>query len=236
MNSGYTQKDEVPPNAPEHGRFTVTVYASSSSMTQNSYSEAAFNVGAAIGRRGWVQVNGGGNGLMGACTDGGVSEGGDVDCVILERFVHGHMAQRDKFRKVEITETMQDRRMGLYTRANAFVAVPGGLGTLEEMSEVMSWRQLEWHHRVVVLLNTNGFYNHFMQFLNRAIDEKFIADGMRHCLRIADTAQQVVSIIEAYQPESVHKLSSLSGTADWLPSAKDGLEDAHVDDDVDAAQ
>eukprot|EP00171_Calliarthron_tuberculosum_P016722 IDg16722t1 len=147
---------EVPANEPESGRFTVTVYASSSSMTNGAYAEAALGMGSAIARQGWVQVNGGGIGLMGACTDGAVLERGDVDCVILRRFVSSGMTNPENFRKIEVTDTMLDRRMGLYRRANAFVAIPGGLGTLEEISEVMSWRQLGWHSRIIVLLNTNG--------------------------------------------------------------------------------
>lgn len=209
---------EVPANVPDPTRFTVTVYASSSSMINGAYAEAAHSMGAAIARQGWLQVNGGGNGLMGSCTDGGLAEGGDVDCVILRRFVPSGMANKGKFRDIDITDTMLDRRMGLYRRANAFVAIPGGLGTLEELSEVISWRQLEWHNRIVVLLNTNGFYDSFEQFLLRAIEEKFIAPGMHDCVKFVDTPEEAIKIINEYVPFSIHKCDTLSGNADWIPA------------------
>lgn len=204
----------------KNSSFNVTVYASSSSMLEKSYSEAAFSLGEAIARHGWVQVNGGGKGLMGACTEGAVSVGGTVDCVILKRFVKDSMANKDDFREIVVTENMKDRRMGLYKRADAFVALPGGLGTLEELAEVISWRQLEFHNSIIVLLNTNGFYSHLVEFLKRIVSEKFAASAVNHCIKVVDTPDQVITAIEQYHPVHICKDSFMSGTADWLPPNK----------------
>ncbi len=190
-----------------NGVQTVTVYASSGLKVDKSYYEAAFSLGAAIARRGWIQCNGGGFGLMEACTDGAKSVGGIVDCVILDSFT-GPMK---KFRSIVTSKTMPERRKSLYVRGDAFVSLPGGLGTLEEVAELISWRQLEFHTRCVVLLNTNGFYNSLVEFIERGIEEHFIAPAMRTCIIVADTVDEAVQAIESYEPVEIHKNLVLSG-------------------------
>lgn len=109
---------QQPTNAPAEGEFTVTVYASSSSVVAESYCTASYALGKAMAARGWVQVNGGGGGLMGECTSGAVDAGGVVECVILRQF----LANKAKapFRRVLVLDSMVDRRAGLYESANAF--------------------------------------------------------------------------------------------------------------------
>lgn len=109
---------QAPPNAPTPGEFTVSVYASSSSRVSSSYRLAAHSLGRALALRGWVQTNGGGGGLMGHCTAGGVSAGGIVDCVILRQFLAN--ISPGPFRRVSVLDAMVDRRAGLYKCANAF--------------------------------------------------------------------------------------------------------------------
>ncbi len=183
-----------------------------------SYVQAANELGRAMAGRGWIQVNGGGKGLMGHCSAGAMAAGGVVDCIILKRFMSNNMST-GAFRNIEICETMVDRRTRLYQCANAFVALPGGLGTLEELAEVVSWRQLEFHERVLVLLNTDGFYDNLWKFMERGMEEGFIAPGMRNCVKIVATADEAVRVIEEYRPEVIHKACVLKGTADWIPSS-----------------
>ncbi len=190
-----------------NGEKTVTVYASSGMRVDKSYFDAAFSLGAAIARRGWVQCNGGGFGLMEACTDGARSVGGVVDCVSLDSLP----GPKKKFRHNVLSKTMPERRKRLYMRGDAFVSLPGGLGTLEEVAEVVSWRQLEFHSRCVVLLNTNGFYNALVEFMERGIEERFIAPAMRSCMIAVDTAEEAIRVIESYQPVVIHKHLVLSG-------------------------
>jgi uncharacterized protein (TIGR00730 family) len=141
--------------------YCVTVYASSSATVDQSYKDEAYALGKAIAEAGFVQCNGGGRyGLMGAVTDGALASSGVVDAVILRMFVGANM-HPGPHREVVISETMSERKLGLTMRGDAFFALPGGLGTLEELAEIASWRQLELHYKPLVLINTNGFYDDF---------------------------------------------------------------------------
>lgn len=137
-------------------KYVVTVYASSSSAVDSTFKAEARALGAALAEADYALCVGGGKyGLMGAVTDGCLASGGVVDCVILRMFVGANM-HPGPFRNTDVFDTMPQRKDGLYQQADAFIALPGGLGTLEELSEVMSWRQLELHRKPIVLLNTNG--------------------------------------------------------------------------------
>lgn len=140
----------------ESDKYVVTVYASSSSAIDATFKAEARKLGEGLAKADYALCVGGGKyGLMGAVTDGCLASGGVADCVILKMFVGANM-HPGPFRTTEVYDTMTARKDGLYRRADAFIALPGGLGTLEELSEVMSWRQLEIHSKPIVLINTNG--------------------------------------------------------------------------------
>ena len=143
---------------------------------------------------------------MEACTDGARSEGGVVDCVT----IHGFTGPHAKFRDVVKVHTLPQRRKAMYERADAFVSLPGGLGTLEELSEIASWRQLDFHFKCVVVLNTNAYYASLMQFIERGIEEHFIAPGMRHCMKVVDTVEEAIETIECYKAVRINKNEALS--------------------------
>eukprot|EP00123_Amoebidium_parasiticum_P010124 comp19905_c0_seq1/m.24132 comp19905_c0_seq1/g.24132 ORF comp19905_c0_seq1/g.24132 comp19905_c0_seq1/m.24132 type:complete len:235 (-) comp19905_c0_seq1:18-722(-) len=204
--------------------FTVTVYAASSYMVPEVYKQAARQLGRVIAKEGWRQLNGGGaSGLMGAATEGGLEEGGVVDAVILDMFTGCN--QHVGLRNVEVCNNMPDRRKGLYDGADAFIALPGGMGTLEEISEIMSWRQLQFHTKAVVLLNTNGFYTKLNEFLERAMEECFISSEFKMTFAVCDTPEEAVAYIKAYQPVTIDKQRIFDGSlaagkvSDWAAAA-----------------
>jgi uncharacterized protein (TIGR00730 family) len=151
----------APPEPKRKTPFCVTVFGSSSSAVHQSFKDEARALGKAIADAGYVQCNGGGrHGLMGAATDGALENGGAVDMVILRMFCGPNM-HPGPFRETAVEDSMAARKGGLFERADAFIALPGGLGTLEELSEVASWRQLELHDKPIILVNTNSFYTDF---------------------------------------------------------------------------
>jgi hypothetical protein len=168
----------------------ITVFAGSSRRSAASLQALARELGGEIARRGHDLVYGGGRtGLMGELADGALAAGGRVQGVILRRFID---------EDVEIYEVadMRSRKAGLDARADAFVALPGGLGTLEELLEVLSFRKLELHHRPVVLLNASGFYDPLVAQLERAVAEGLEAAAHRGYWALADNPQRAVDLCE----------------------------------------
>lgn len=176
----------------------VTCYASSSERAPDAFKRAAYALGAAIARRGWVQLNGGGRyGLMGRLTDGAVDAGGEVDAVILDIFTERNCHPR--LRGVRVAEDMVERKRGLYREADAYVALPGGLGTLEELAEVMSWRQLSFHVKPIVLFNVDGYWDALVQWLDSAARLGMTSGSFARAFRCVDTAEAVVDAIASFE-------------------------------------
>jgi uncharacterized protein (TIGR00730 family) len=177
----------------------ITVFAGSSRRTAPVQLEVARALGAEIARRGHELIYGGGRtGSMGALADGALAAGGVVRGVILDRFI----AEDVHHLGVEMFSVgdMRSRKAGLDERADAFVALPGGLGTLEELAEVLSFRKLELHHRPVVLLDACGFWQPLLQLFERAIAEGFEKPSHRDFWTVAQSAAEAVALCESRGP------------------------------------
>jgi hypothetical protein len=174
----------------------VTVYCGSSRRSGEPYLSAARALGGEIARRGHVLVYGGAKiGLMGAVADGALAAGGAVRGVILRQFIdRGDVHHPD----VEMTsvDDMRTRKAGLDEGSDAFVTLPGGLGTLEELTEILSFRQLGFHDRPVVLLNTAGFFDPFLQQIERAIDAGFVRPEHRALLAVTEDPVHAIDLCE----------------------------------------
>jgi uncharacterized protein (TIGR00730 family) len=174
----------------------ITVFAGSSRRSAAPYTAVAEALGAEIARRGHELVYGGGRtGLMGALADAALAAGGRVHGVILRRFIEEDVHHLG----VEMFEVddMRARKAGLDERADAFVALPGGLGTLEELAEVLSFRKLALHHRPVVLLNAHGFWDPLLGWFERAMEAGFEKPAARAWWAVAGTAAEAVATCEA---------------------------------------
>jgi uncharacterized protein (TIGR00730 family) len=151
----------------------IAVFCGSSRRVAASHLESARAVGRAIARRGHTLVYGGGRtGLMGALADAALAEGGAVQGVILREFIEQdvhHLGVAELY----AVDDMRARKAGLDARADAFAALPGGYGTLEELAEILSFRKLRLHHRGVVILNTAGFFDGLLAQIARAVSEGF---------------------------------------------------------------
>jgi uncharacterized protein (TIGR00730 family) len=151
----------------------IAVFCGSSSHVSRTYLAPAHRLGAEIARRGHTLIYGGGRtGLMGAVADGALAGGGRVHGVILREFIEQdvHHLGIDELYSVE---DMRSRKAGLDGRADGFVALPGGFGTLEELTEILSFRKLGLHHRCVVLLNVAGYFDPLLRQIERAVGEHF---------------------------------------------------------------
>ncbi len=175
----------------------IAVFCASSRRAPHDLLAAAGAVGAEIARRGHVLIYGGGRtGLMGALADAALGAGGVVHGVILRDFIEQDV-HHTGIAELYSVDDMRARKAGLDERADAFVALPGGLGTLEELLEILSFRKLRLHHRPLVLLNLRGFFDGLIAQLERGIAEHLDDAAIRSFVRATDDPAAVVGLCEA---------------------------------------
>lgn len=183
----------------------VCVFCGSNSGSDPVYTEAARNLGRLLARDGIALVYGGGSvGLMGEVADAVLGAGGEVIGVIphaLWAREVGHRGLTD----LRIVETMHERKAMMADLADAFIALPGGLGTLEEIFEIWTWAQLGLHAKPVGFLDVNGFYAPLMQFLDRAVRERFLKEPHRAIALVDSDAERMLTRFEQWQPPRVEK-------------------------------
>ena len=157
----------------------VCVYCGSREGSKPAYAQAARDLGAALARRGIGLVYGGGRiGLMGIVADAVLAEGGTVTGVIPRALVSKEVAHLD-LKDLRIVGSMHERKALMAELSDAFIAMPGGFGTFEEMFEVLTWAQLRFHQKPCGLLNVEGFYDGLLSFLDHAVAEDFIRTQLR---------------------------------------------------------
>ena len=179
---------------------SVCVFCGASTGKAPAYTSAAEAVGTALAERGIRLVYGGGRlGLMGAVADAALAAGGDVVGVIPRGLVDRELAHQGVTELV-IVETLHERKAEMAARADAFVTLPGGLGTLEELAEVLSWAQLDLHAKPIGLLDVDGYFGSLEAFLDHAVAEGFVAERHRRLLLRGTTVEELLSAFERWQP------------------------------------
>ncbi len=183
----------------------VCVFCGSYAGNNPVYADAARELGALLARSGRGLVFGGGRvGLMGVVAQAVLSAGGEVVGVIpraLWTREVGHTALPD----LRVVETMHERKAQMADLSDAFVAVPGGIGTLEELIEVYTWSQLGIHAKPCGLLNVNGFYDGLTAWLDHAVAEGFLRAEHRAVLQVASTPAELLDRLSRWQPARVGK-------------------------------
>ena len=181
-------------------RGNVCVFCASSADINARYLEAARELGALLAQGGWRCVNGGGAvGLMGAVTDGTLDAGGAVTGVIPKFMVDNGWCY-DRLEDVIITADMHQRKHMMSEMADAVIALPGGVGTLEELLETLTWRQLGLVKVPIIILNTLGYYDHLLLMLQHAIDEGFMKTSHARLWQVASTPQDAIDLLEHQKP------------------------------------
>jgi uncharacterized protein (TIGR00730 family) len=177
-------------------RLSVCVYCGASDLADAKYADAAREVGAELARRQWTLVWGGSKtGLMGAVARGAKEAGGRVVGVLPE-FIRDWEVAYDRADEMMIVTTMHERKMLLQARADAFVILPGGLGTLDELGDTLDLRNLGRHRKPIVLLNQDGYYDSLLAFVYHSIAEKFSKAEARGQLRVVRTVGEAMAVLE----------------------------------------
>lgn len=183
----------------------ICVFCGSNTGSDPVYAEAARELGTVFAREGIALVYGGGSvGLMGQLADAVLHAGGEAIGVIphaLWAREVGHRGLTD----LRIVETMHERKAMMADLADAFIALPGGLGTFEEIFEIWTWAQLGLHAKPLGFLDVNGYYRPLMQFLDRAVRDRFVREEHRGIALIDADATTLVKRFETWQAPRVEK-------------------------------
>lgn len=164
--------------------FSLCVYCGSRAGLADHHAAAAQALGHAIGERGWRLVYGGGSvGLMGIAADAALAAGAQVVGIIPRSLVAREVEHRG-LTELIVVETMHQRKQAMAERADAFVALPGGIGTLEELFEVWTWRQLGYHDQPIGALNVGGYFDALLAFLRHTVDNGFMSPETLKLLQV----------------------------------------------------
>lgn len=182
------------------GAVSLCVFCGSRHGTDPAYTQAAVEIGDGLARRGWSLVYGGGNvGLMGEVADAAKRGGAHVTGVIPESLMQREVGHRG-LDALHVVPTMHVRKQLMAERADAFVALPGGIGTMEELFEVWTWRQLGYHQRPIGLLDTAGYYEPLVQFVRAAVAQDFLSGACAELLIVEREPEALLERIAAALP------------------------------------
>lgn len=175
---------------------TLCVYCASGLELEPKFYEAGAALGRGLAERGWGLVYGGGRaGVMGSVALASKAAGGKVIGVIPDFMVERELAYRDADELI-ITDSMRERRRIMEERATAFVALPGGFGTLEELIEILMGRMLNRHAKPLVLVNQDGFYDELIAFFDKLVRDGFKRSGWRETMPVAASVDEVWALLE----------------------------------------
>lgn len=195
MNSALKMTEQLNLSSPQTTQPLIALYCGSRSGTNPIYQEKAIALAKGIADQGFGLVYGGASiGLMGQVADAVVQNGGETVGVIPE-FMLDYEIAHNSLTELYIVRTMHERKAMMAERASAFVALPGGLGTLEEILEIATWGQLNQHQKPMMLYNVNGFYNALIAQLDHAVQEGFLPPQHRAKLIVCDSSQQIFSAL-----------------------------------------
>ncbi len=174
----------------------ITVYSASSGQVPQVYVEAAHELGECLARRGHILVNGAGRtGLMGATTEACIAAGGAAVGVI-PQFMIDHGWQHTGMTRLIVTADMHERKEKMAELSDACIALPGGVGTLEELLEIITWKQLGLYLKPIIVLNTDNYFAPLLAQLERAVEQRFMRPLHRDIWCVASTPEEAVRLAE----------------------------------------
>jgi hypothetical protein len=178
---------------------SVCVYCGSRAGIDPAYAVDAHNIGAALAENGWRLVYGAGDvGLMGTVARAAQNVGGDTFGVIPQHLVDWEVGKTDLTTYI-VTETMHERKKVMFMNCDAVVVLPGGAGSLDELFEALTWRQLGLHEKPIYLLNTNGYWNPLISLVNHVVTQGFAdASLLDYITVVPDAAAATLALHEAF--------------------------------------
>ena len=184
---------------------SVCVYCGSNAGARPAYADKAVQLGQRLAREGLALVYGGGNvGLMGIVADAALASGGEVVGVIPEQLVGWEVAHTGLTR-LEVVANMHERKKRMFDLSDAFVALPGGFGTLDEMFEMLTWRQLGLGDKPCAFLDVDGFYAPLAAMMDRMVEERFLHPDQRRDLWHGDDLDDMLAWMREYEPAHAAK-------------------------------
>jgi uncharacterized protein (TIGR00730 family) len=172
--------------------FSLCVYCGSRPGANPAFADTARTVGQWIGEHGGQLVYGGGrNGLMGIVADATMAAGGQAVGIIPKALVEREWAHHG-CTELHVVDNMHERKRMMADKADAFLALPGGIGTFEEFFEVWAWRQLGYHDKPVGLLNVAGYYDGLMAFMRTGVQQQFMSGAQMELIRVGSNAQDLL--------------------------------------------
>ncbi|HVM00016.1 MAG TPA: TIGR00730 family Rossman fold protein [Egibacteraceae bacterium] len=199
---------------------SVCVFCASSEAVAPGYRAVAAELGRAIAAEGWELVYGGGSiGLMGEVARAALTAGAHVTGVIPHRLADREIALHEVSELVR-TDTMRERKAVMDERSDAFVVLPGGIGTLEELVEMLTLKQLGYHNRAIVVLDTQGYWDPLLAQIARMVAERFVSPHLVDLWQVRSTVAETVAALRAYTPPPYHpgapaELEAIEGPRTW---------------------
>ncbi|MCF2904179.1 TIGR00730 family Rossman fold protein [Octadecabacter sp. CECT 8868] len=176
--------------------FSVCVYCGSRDGADPAYAKAAEDVGTMLAAKGWRLVYGAGDvGLMGRVARAAQAGGGNTFGVIPQHLMDWEVGKTDLTTFI-VTETMHERKKVMLMNANAVVVLPGGAGSLDELFEALTWRQLGLHSKPVFLLNTNGYWNALLALMDQIIDQGFADAALLDYMTVVDNVEELETVLK----------------------------------------
>ena len=183
----------------------ICVFASASNDLAEVYYKDAQKLGTLIGKAGYGIVYGGSRrGLMYACAGAVKQAGGKVYGILPEKLANVGLANPDDCDEFYITKGMRERKAKLDALSDAVIAIAGGFGTLEEISEMIAQKQLGYSNKPIVILNTNGLYNHLVNFFENIINQGFADAELRNLYYVASSPEDALRYIETYTDKKTY--------------------------------
>ena len=195
--------DRNPDRIMDNNRPKITVFCGSSHGSDAAYARDARRFGALIAERGYDMVFGGGNiGLMGEVAHA-AREGGARVIGVLPNFLHKTVPVFSDAAEIVVTDSMHERKAAMYALAQAFVALPGGIGTLEETVEVLTWAQLELHAKPIVIVNTGGCWSALIEALKTMIHNGFAHPSLLRMVTVVDDPDAAIRVLDDSLSKSI---------------------------------
>lgn len=197
----------------------ICVFCGSSPGSDDAYVRAARSLGTRLAGEGISLVYGGARvGVMGQLAAACLQAGGDVVGVIPTSLVEMEVANGD-LPRLEIVGSMHERKARMAELSDAFIALPGGLGTIEEFLEALTWAQLGFHDKPCGLLNTSGYFDGLLGFLRHAVEQRFVEAAHADAIQVDETIDGLLAKLDAYEPPRASK-------AEWVLRMSEGLGDS----------
>ena len=196
MNSVLRMTENKTSSLPKTTQSLIALYCGSRTGNKPIYRDTAIELAQHIANQGFGIVYGGASiGLMGQVADTVLEHGGEVVGVIPE-FMLDYEIAHQKLTELHIVETMHERKALMAERANAFIALPGGLGTFEEILEIATWGQLNQHQKPIIIYNVNHFYDALIAQLDHAVEEGFLPQQHRAKVIICQSLDEIFNVIQ----------------------------------------